>query len=35
MLGDRWGIENCANKRQVDRRNTFLSFLLHDAGRTA
>jgi exodeoxyribonuclease V alpha subunit len=29
LLGDRWGIENCATKRQVDRRNTFLSFLLH------
>lgn len=28
ILGDRWGIDNCANKRQVDRRNTFLSFLL-------
>jgi hypothetical protein len=22
-------MENCASKRQVDRRNTFLSFLLH------
>jgi exodeoxyribonuclease V alpha subunit len=29
ILGDRWGIDNCASKRQVDRRNTFLSFLLH------
>jgi exodeoxyribonuclease V alpha subunit len=28
ILGDRWGIANCATKRQVDRRNTFLSFLL-------
>jgi exodeoxyribonuclease V alpha subunit len=28
ILGDRWGIDNCAAKRQVDRRNTFLSFLL-------
>ena len=28
LLGDRWGISNCAAKRQVDRRNTFLSFLL-------
>lgn len=28
ILGDRWGIDNCATKRQVDRRNTFLSFLL-------
>ena len=28
LLGDRWGIENCVSKRQVDRRNTFLSFLL-------
>jgi len=24
VLGDRWGIANCATKRQVDRRNTFL-----------
>jgi exodeoxyribonuclease V alpha subunit len=31
ILGDRWGIENCAAKRQVDRRNTFLSFLLPEA----
>ena len=29
ILGDRWGIDNCAKKRQVDRRNTFLSFLLN------
>ncbi len=28
LLGDRWGIQNCAEKRQVDLRNTFLSFLL-------
>jgi ATP-dependent exoDNAse (exonuclease V) alpha subunit len=28
ILGDRWGIEHCAQKRQVDLRNTFLSFLL-------
>lgn len=28
MLGDRWGIDHCAKKRQVDQRNTFLSFLL-------
>jgi exodeoxyribonuclease V alpha subunit len=28
ILGDRWGIDNCAAKRQVDRRKTFLSFLL-------
>jgi exodeoxyribonuclease V alpha subunit len=27
ILGDRWGIEHCAQKRQVDQRNTFLSFL--------
>jgi exodeoxyribonuclease V alpha subunit len=32
-LGDRWGIDNCAAKRQVDRRNTFLSFLLHPEAR--
>ena len=31
ILGDRWGIDNCAAKRQVDRRNTFLSFLLPEA----
>ncbi len=29
ILGDRWGIDTCAKKRQVDRRNTFLSFLLN------
>jgi exodeoxyribonuclease V alpha subunit len=28
LLGDRWGIEHCAQKQQVDQRNTFLSFLL-------
>lgn len=28
LVGDRWGIEHCAAKRQVDQRNTFLSFLL-------
>jgi len=28
IVGDPWGIDNCAKKRQVDRRNTFLSFLL-------
>jgi exodeoxyribonuclease V alpha subunit len=33
LLGDRWGIENCAAKRQVDRRNTFLSFLLEPEAR--
>jgi exodeoxyribonuclease V alpha subunit len=33
ILGDRWGIDNCAAKRQVDRRNTFLSFLLHQEAR--
>ncbi len=33
ILGDRWGIENCAAKRQVDRRNTFLSFLLRPEAR--
>ncbi len=33
LLGDTWGIENCALKQQVDRRNTFLSFLLHEARR--
>jgi exodeoxyribonuclease V alpha subunit len=28
LLGDRWSMENCASKRQSDRRHTFLSFLL-------
>lgn len=28
VLGDRWGIQHCAEKRQVDSRNTFLSHLL-------
>jgi exodeoxyribonuclease V alpha subunit len=28
IVGDRWGIDHCVSKRQVDRRNTFLSFLL-------
>jgi exodeoxyribonuclease V alpha subunit len=28
ILGDHWGIQHCARKRQVDRCNTFLSFLL-------
>jgi hypothetical protein len=31
ILGDRWGIANCATKRQVDRRNTFLSLLVPEA----
>jgi exodeoxyribonuclease V alpha subunit len=34
LLGDRWGIDNCASKRQVDRRNTFLSFLLNPEARS-
>jgi exodeoxyribonuclease V alpha subunit len=34
VLGDHWGIENCAKKQQVDKRNTFLTFLLHDARRS-
>jgi exodeoxyribonuclease V alpha subunit len=33
ILGDRWGIDNCASKCQVDRRNTFLSFLLQGEAR--
>lgn len=28
ILGDRWGITHCAARQQVDRRNTFLSFML-------
>jgi exodeoxyribonuclease V alpha subunit len=34
IIGDKWGIENCASKRQVDKRNTFLHFLLHGMGRS-
>lgn len=30
LIGDRWGIANCARQQQVDRRKTFLSFLLHE-----
>jgi exodeoxyribonuclease V alpha subunit len=33
VLGDRWGIVNCAHTQKVDTRNTFLSFLLDDARR--
>ena len=33
ILGDRWGLDNCAARRQVDRRNTFLSFLLEPEAR--
>jgi exodeoxyribonuclease V alpha subunit len=32
LVGDRWGISNCARKRKQDERRTFLSLLL-DAGR--
>lgn len=28
VLGDRWGVRNCALKVQVDNRKTFLSQLL-------
>lgn len=35
LVGDHWGIENCAKKQQVDRRNTFLSFLLDGVRRPA
>ncbi len=28
ILGDRWGVRNCAGRRQVDERTTFLSHLL-------
>jgi exodeoxyribonuclease V alpha subunit len=27
ILGDQWGIRNCADKREVGRRKTFLSLL--------
>ncbi|MCO5352562.1 MAG: AAA family ATPase [Bryobacteraceae bacterium] len=33
LLGDRWGIEHCAGKEQVDQRNTFLSFFLNQCRR--
>jgi exodeoxyribonuclease V alpha subunit len=29
IIGDHWGIHHCAKKREVDRRKTFLSFLLN------
>ncbi len=32
VLGDRWGIRNCAEKCQVDERKTFLSILLNKGG---
>ena len=28
IVGDRWSIANCARKRHLDERRTFLSFLL-------
>jgi len=30
LLGDKWGMENCAKVQKVDQRNTFLSFLLNE-----
>ena len=30
ILGDRWGVRNCARKVQVDNRKTFLSLLLRE-----
>lgn len=30
ILGDRWGVRNCAARRQVDDRKTFLSQWLHE-----
>lgn len=30
VLGDRWGVRNCAQKVQVDNRKTFLSLLLRE-----
>jgi exodeoxyribonuclease V alpha subunit len=35
ILGDRWGIANCARTQKVDTRNTFLSFLLEELRRPA
>jgi exodeoxyribonuclease V alpha subunit len=31
ILGDHWGIKNCAEKQQAGHRTTFLSFLLNEA----
>jgi len=31
IVGDHWGVRNCAQKRQVDSRRTFLSLLLPSA----
>lgn len=31
VIGDRWGITNCARKRHLDKRKTFLSLLLDEA----
>ncbi len=31
ILGDAWGIRNCAQKQQVNKRNTFLSQFLQEA----
>ena len=28
ILGDRWGVRNCAERRLAENRKTFLSFLL-------
>ena len=33
LLGDRWGIQHCAQTQRVDTRNTFLSLLLVRARR--
>ena len=35
VLGDRWGVRNCAQKVQVDNRKTFLSQLLRTAPASA
>jgi exodeoxyribonuclease V alpha subunit len=31
LLGDKWGMENCAKVQKVDQRNTFLSFLFAES----
>jgi exodeoxyribonuclease V alpha subunit len=31
LLGDTWGMENCARVQKVDQRNTFLSFLFAES----
>ena len=32
VIGDRWGLRNCARRQQADERTTFLSLLSHGSG---